>query len=185
MLVHLLTYRCPLCEGVARQDEIVVDFIGDHIDLMAQTDIRDLLKLFLIPDTAARVVGRAEDQHFDVLLSDLVLHFLKINMETAVLSGFQAVLHYLSVVGHKYILKGMIDRLHDHDAVPLLRQSAHSRGNGADNTGDADHPLLFHIPAVAFQHPGVDGFKIIIVHTGIAEDTEFSGLRDHVTDFFG
>ena len=162
-----------------------MDFICNHIDLMAETDVSSLFKLFLTPDTAARIVRSTENQHFYFFCLDLAFHFLKIYMEAAVIPCFQTVLYYVSIVGSQHVLEGMIHGLHDHHTVPFFCQSAHSRGDGTDNPGNAYHPFFFHIPSVAFQHPGVDGFKIIFMYTGVTKYAEFPRLCDHLADFPG
>ena len=75
--------------GVAGQNDIAPNLVGDHVDVVCREERHGPLELGALPHAAGRVVRRAEDRSVDVVLLYLALHVLVVHAPDAGLVGHE------------------------------------------------------------------------------------------------
>ena len=81
---------------IARHDEFAVDFIGDDLHVMLETDVIHSLQFLLLPDSSCRVVRVAENKGGGLLVSTLALEILEIYFVGTVTHTLQFIFHYFT-----------------------------------------------------------------------------------------
>ena len=81
---------------IARHDELAVDFIGDDLHVMLETDVIHSLQFLLLPDSSGRVMRIAEDECGGLLISTLTLEVFEIYLVSAVAYTLQFILYHFT-----------------------------------------------------------------------------------------
>jgi len=81
---------------IAWHDEFAVDFIGDNLHVMFETDVVHSLQFLFLPYSSGWVVRIAEDEGGGLLVSTLALEILEINFVGAVAHTLQFIFHYFA-----------------------------------------------------------------------------------------
>ena len=84
---------------IARHDEFAVDFIGDDLHVMLETDVIHSLQFLFLPYSSGWVVRVAEDKGGGLLISTLALEILEIYLVSAVAYTLQFIFfHFAATV---------------------------------------------------------------------------------------
>ena len=81
---------------IAWHDEFAVDFIGDDLHVMFETDVVHSLQFLFLPYSSGWVVRIAEDEGGGLLVSTLALEILKIYLVGTVTHTLQFIFHYFA-----------------------------------------------------------------------------------------
>ena len=165
--------------------KIMVNFICHNFYLVFQTKSNETLQFVLCPDASAWIVRSAENQQLHLFFCKLFFDFVEIHIKTVVFPQCQRIFNQFSSVADYRIFERVVNRLHNHNRILWLGQSFDSNGNSADNTGCAHEPFFFWRPVVPFRHPVYYGMVVVLLWTGISENTESPGLFYSLANFVG
>ena len=156
--------------GVAWHDELVVDLIGDDVDMVPQADVCDPQQFLPGPYAASRVVGVAEDICHDLWVGALLLKAGPVEMVFAVFThqkrGFRHLASDVADTGEETIIDGSGDK----HLVARHGQCLDDAGDGRHNTDGVLNPFAADVPAVAARKPANHGVVVFVGHLCVGED---------------
>ena len=150
-------------------DEILVDLVRHHKDVVPQADFSQFLKFLFRPHASDRIVRRAEDEEFHAVLNDLAFEVLKVDgvpfpVETQFVHDGPA-----AVVADPQP-ETVIDRLLDQDRVAHLRETADQRADRKHHARRQNRRMWIDRPVVPCFEPRCERLEIGLVGIGIPED---------------
>ena len=131
----------------------MVDFVTDQNQIVTFREIGHTLQFFARPNSPTRIVRRAEDQH-GFMPVHLRVPGVEIHFVAAIVVG-QFAFHNLAARSRNHARKSVVDRCHQNDTVPGLREGVDANGRTihqpmrGENLGRGDFPAMavFHPPA--------------------------------------
>ena len=136
--------------GVFIQQQIAVDFIGADHQIVARSDGIDGQQLVTGEDSAARVVGVAEQQQ--ICGGGLTLKLCQIQHPATRLFNHRHC-EQGTIIEARRLQEGVIDRLGGDDAAAMLAPRLAGKVEPRHHAGQEYQPFGLDSPAIAGRHP--------------------------------
>jgi hypothetical protein len=154
--------------GIGGQHQVVVDLVGDQQEVVRGAEVGDSAQLGPVPDPAAGVVRRAEQQ--DALAPGQRRRERVQVHDVPPVALDERRLEDRPAVGPQHPVERVVDRReHDHGVVGLGEGLQAERDSGDQPVGGGDGGRV-HLPAVAPRHPAGDRRVVFAVVAEVAVD---------------
>ena len=147
--------------------KVAVDFIGDHQDMIVNTDAADTLQLLPRPYPSTGIVRRAQNQQLCIRFCRLLCKVLEINPVGIPLLN-QGVVHQNPVMTGGGGIHGIVHRRHEHHTLAGFCKRLNRREKGIDDTRRIPDPLRLDLPAMTARLPGNHCLSVFLRHGRIA-----------------
>ena len=141
---------------VPGEDEVRVDFVGDHQQIVALHDLSQPLQLLAGPHAPGGVVGIAHHENLAAAV-DLGFQQIEVDGVVSVLTQNQGAVDDHPAVFPDAVVERAVDRGHDQHPVAGVGEGQNAHGEGRHHPWAEGDPLLLNIPVIPFAHPGHDG----------------------------
>ena len=154
---------------MGREHQILVDLVRDQDQVVLLGEAGDGGDLVPGPDPAARIVGRAEDDHADAAPGDRGAGGVEVDPVQPVLDRHRR-LDHPALVRADHAGEGVVDRGEQQDAVAGGGEGVERDRDGRDDARRRKDPVGLDRPAVARRHPARDRAPPRPVVAHVAED---------------
>ena len=151
----------------AAENQVAVDLIGDHQDVVLQAQLHHPRQLFPAPHLAQRVVGGAEDEQLGLL--ELSFKVGPVHLPMAGRRLQQLIGQHGAPLKVRHFRKLRVDRRLDEDVVLRFRENAHQRRQRRNYAQRVAAKGRVRAPTVAAGLPGAGGLKVAGRAGGVAE----------------
>ena len=188
---------------IARHFQFAVDLVTDDDHAVSAADVGHSLKVLTRPDTTARVVRVAEQQHLGHRIGGTSLKILEINVPSDLVT-FRVVDQFIDREFAEIVLGGgeetvvrrtlddhlwqltvratstvrLLHNLSVHDLV--LRQSLDHHRHRRNDPSDVEVPILLRVPPSAALPPVDSSLVVRIRHVSVAENLLIHTFFQHI-----
>ena len=158
---------------MAFHDDILMNFIGDNIDMMLLTYIQHPLYLPGPPYPSHRIMRGAQYKQLYVMFHDFLFKILIVH-HISIFRTYKGTFHKLSVIIKDCVAEWIIHRRHNNNSLLFPGQYMHQPVDGRNNSGSKTHPLSFHLIIVICFLPPDKCICVCMRRIIISEHAEIS-----------
>ena len=148
---------------VADADQVGPDLVGDDVDIVLFVDLHGLLDLPAFPDTAAGIMGGAENGGVDLVVHDLLLHIGEVHPPDAFLVDIEGGVDDVVAVVFQSVGEANVGGgVEQHIIAPGAEHVQSADHTAQDTVGIADVLGLQAFHTVAELVPADDGIVVFL-----------------------
>ena len=164
------------------EHKILMDLVTHYDHIIFAADRRNLFQLLFCPHTSHRIVRRAEQKQFYMILFYFLLKILKIYMVLSVLFQFQCIIHNSASVVCDHFTERIVNRLLDDNCVSRLCERLYCHRERKYHARGFHQPVFFHMPAMLLLHPCRNCLKIFFLYLTVSKNSMCNTFLDRLCD---